>query len=217
MKSPLAYGSLRGNRADRADRGASAEPHAGIDPGVGHVGRDLRCDEEQRGLSSHGNSRDSVYELARRSVSPTTRTSTWLEVSAVPGTVSAYPERTTGGYYLDITPNRAEIARYGLNVEDVLMQVEVSIGGMAVARTIEGRERYTINVRYSRELRDDVDKLKRVLVPVAMSETANGRNGETAMGNVADSPIRRLADSPFLSPSPRPRVTPSPSRAPGGA
>ena len=93
--------------------------------------------------------------------------STWNPcMREVPGTRSVFAERTTGGYYLDITPNRAEIARYGLNVEDVLMQVEISIGGMAVARTIEGRERYTINVRYSRELRDDVDKLKRVLVPV---------------------------------------------------
>jgi Cu(I)/Ag(I) efflux system membrane protein CusA/SilA len=113
----------------------------------------------------------------------------------IPGTRSVFAERTTGGYYLDITPNRAEIARYGLNVEDVLMQVEISIGGMAIARTIEGRERYTINVRYSRELRDDVDKLKRVLVPVGMNETANRGNGEPAMGSVADSPIRRLADS----------------------
>ncbi|MEI7730083.1 MAG: efflux RND transporter permease subunit [Verrucomicrobiota bacterium] len=85
----------------------------------------------------------------------------------VPGTRSAYAERTTGGYYLDIIPKRAEIARYGLNVGDVLMVVETAIGGMAVDRTIEGRERYTINVRYSRELRDDPEKLKRVLVPIA--------------------------------------------------
>ncbi len=99
----------------------------------------------------------------------------------IPGTRSVFAERTTGGYYLDITPNRAEIARYGLNVEDVLMQVETSIGGMAVARTIEGRERYTINVRYSRELRDDVDKLKRVLVPVMAAPL-----GETAASGGSD-------------------------------
>jgi len=113
----------------------------------------------------------------------------------IPGTRSVFAERTTGGYYLDITPNRAEIARYGLNVEEVLMQVETSIGGMAVARTIEGRERYTINVRYSRELRDDMDKLKRVLVPMTMSETGNGGTGEPAMGTSADAPSRRLAGS----------------------
>jgi Cu(I)/Ag(I) efflux system membrane protein CusA/SilA len=113
----------------------------------------------------------------------------------VPGTRSVFAERTTGGYYLDITPNRAEIARYGLNVEDVLMEVETSIGGMAIARTIEGRERYTINVRYSRELRDDVDKLKRVLVPVMMSETVNRGNGEAAMAELPASPSLRLSGS----------------------
>jgi Cu(I)/Ag(I) efflux system membrane protein CusA/SilA len=128
-------------------------------------------------------------------------------IREIPGTRSVFAERTTGGYYLDITPNRAEMARYGLNVEDVLMHVEISIGGMAIARTIEGRERYTINVRYNRELRDDVDKLKRVLVPVAMGmgmgetekrrngETVNGRNGDTALSAVAVSPSLRISDS----------------------
>ncbi len=103
----------------------------------------------------------------------------------VPGTRSAYAERTVGGYYLDIIPRRAEIARYGLNVEDVLMLVETAIGGMAVDRTIEGRERYSINVRYSRELRDDPEKLKRLLVPAnpAISRMAGdvGSRGEPAM------------------------------------
>jgi len=117
----------------------------------------------------------------------------------VPGTRSVFAERTTGAYYLDITPNRPAIARYGLNVEDVLMQVEISIGGMAIDRTIEGRERYTINVRYSRELRDNVEKLKQVLVPVAagmgMRETKIQRNGDVGMGNIADSPSPRFLDS----------------------
>ena len=82
----------------------------------------------------------------------------------VRGTRSAYSERTIGGLYLDIVPRRVEIARYGLNVEDVLMVVETAIGGMAVDRTVEGRERYSINVRYARELRDDMNSLARVLV-----------------------------------------------------
>jgi Cu(I)/Ag(I) efflux system membrane protein CusA/SilA len=102
----------------------------------------------------------------------------------VPGTRSVYAERTTGGLYLDITPKRSEIARYGLNAEEVLMLVETAIGGMAVDRTIEGRERYTINVRYGRELRDDPEKLKRVLVPVEM----NGK------GTLAHIPLGQLAD-----------------------
>jgi len=119
----------------------------------------------------------------------------------VPGTRSVFAERTTSAYYLDIIPNRTAIARYGLNVEDVLMQVEISIGGMAIARTIEGRERYTINVRYSRELRDNVEKLKQVLVPVAagmgMRETETRGNGDAGMGNIADSSSRALAQVPL--------------------
>jgi len=118
----------------------------------------------------------------------------------IPGTRSVFAERTTGGYYLDITPNRTEIARYGLNVEDVLLQVEISIGGMAVARTIEGRERYTINVRYSRELRDNVDKLKRVLVPVMSAPLGEGgpasATGEMASGGSAAG-VRGLQQIPL--------------------
>jgi copper/silver efflux system protein len=113
----------------------------------------------------------------------------------VPGTRSAYSERTIGGLYLDIIPNRAAIARYGLNVEDVLMLVETAIGGMPIDRTVEGRERYSISVRYSREFRDDPEKLKRILVPVSMGETEDGGDGETAMAGSADSPVRRAAIS----------------------
>lgn len=117
----------------------------------------------------------------------------------VPGTRSAFSERTIGGLYLDIIPNRAAIARYGLNVEDVLTVVETAIGGLPIDRTVEGRERYSINVRYSREFRDDPEKLKRVLVPVvAAGETENGRSGETAMTGAslsrasAGSPIQQI-------------------------
>ncbi len=114
----------------------------------------------------------------------------------VPGTRSAYSERTVGGYYLDIVPDRRQIARYGLNVEDVLMTVETAIGGMAIDRTIEGRERYSINVRYARELRDDVDKLKQVLVPAAMGPPSGG--GADGMDASASSPGgQRLAQIPL--------------------
>jgi Cu(I)/Ag(I) efflux system membrane protein CusA/SilA len=87
-------------------------------------------------------------------------------IRGIPDTRSVYSERTMGGYYLDIIPRREAIARYGLNVEDVLQLVETAIGGMAIDRTIEGRERYSINVRYSRELREDIPDLQRVLVPL---------------------------------------------------
>jgi len=104
-------------------------------------------------------------------------------IRSIPGTRSVYSERTVGGLYLDIIPNRKEAARYGLNVEDVLDIVETAIGGMPIDRTIEGRERYTINVRYSRELRDDVEKLKRILVPVNLGSAGMQNNGDNSMDN----------------------------------
>jgi Cu(I)/Ag(I) efflux system membrane protein CusA/SilA len=82
----------------------------------------------------------------------------------VPGTRSVYAERVAGGYFLDFDIRREEIARYGLTVMDVGQIIESAIGGESIATTIEGRERYPINVRYFRELRDDPEKLKRVLV-----------------------------------------------------
>ncbi len=89
-----------------------------------------------------------------------------IEMAAkeVPGTRNVYAERVTGGYFLDFDINREEIARYGLKLMDVGKIIETAIGGENIATTIEGRERYPINVRYLRELRDDPEKLKRVLV-----------------------------------------------------
>src|SRR3989338_1572616 len=83
----------------------------------------------------------------------------------VRGTRSIYAERVAGGYFVDFDINRDEIARYGLLVADVQMVIMSAIGGENITTTIEGRERYPVNVRYSRELRDDIEKLKRVLVP----------------------------------------------------
>jgi Cu(I)/Ag(I) efflux system membrane protein CusA/SilA len=85
----------------------------------------------------------------------------------LPHTRSVYAERELGGFFLDVTPDREAIARYGLSVRDVLDVVESSIGGMDVATTYEGRERYRINVRYPRELRDNLDALSGVLVPIS--------------------------------------------------
>jgi Cu(I)/Ag(I) efflux system membrane protein CusA/SilA len=83
----------------------------------------------------------------------------------VAGTRSVYAERTAGGYFLDFTLNRDALARYGLTINEVQMVIMSAIGGEPVTTTIEGRERYTINVRYAREFRDDISKLRRVLVP----------------------------------------------------
>ena len=85
----------------------------------------------------------------------------------LPHTRSVYAERELGGFFLDVVPDREAIARYGLSVREVLDVVESSIGGMDVATTYEGRERYRINVRYPRELRDNLDAIRNVLVPIA--------------------------------------------------
>ena len=87
-----------------------------------------------------------------------------MSLKDVPGTRSVYAERVAGGYFLDFDINREEIARYGLTVRDVGQIIETAIGGENIDTTIEGRERYPINVRYLRELRDDPEKLRRVFV-----------------------------------------------------
>ena len=103
-------------------------------------------------------------------------------LAPVPGTRSVYAEREMGGFFLDFIPDRAAIARYGLRVMEVMQMVETAIGGLVVDTTIEGRQRYTINVRYPRELRDDLEKLRRVLVPVpAAGAMAGGAEQGTAM------------------------------------
>ncbi len=99
------------------------------------------------------------------------------QIIQVPGTRSVYAERVTTGYFLDFDIKREEAAKYGLTVDDVQEIIQSAIGGMNLTTTVEGRERYPVNVRYSRELRNDIEKLKRVLVPVMEA------NGQEAMGN----------------------------------
>ncbi len=83
----------------------------------------------------------------------------------VRGTRSVFAERAAGGYFLDFTIKREQLARYGLSVKDVEEILMTAIGGEPITTTIEGRERYTVSVRYPRELRDSLPKLQRVLVP----------------------------------------------------
>jgi len=82
-----------------------------------------------------------------------------------PGTLSVFSERVTGGNYLDFKINRENIARYGLLIQDVQDIITTAIGGMNVTYTVEGLERYPVNLRYNREFRDNIDKIKRVMVP----------------------------------------------------
>ncbi len=86
-------------------------------------------------------------------------------VRDIPGTLSVYSERVVGGNYLDYEIDRLEAARYGLTVGDVQDIIQSAIGGMNITTTIEGLERYPVNLRYGRELRDDLSKLRRILIP----------------------------------------------------
>ncbi|MBU1690036.1 MAG: CusA/CzcA family heavy metal efflux RND transporter, partial [Gammaproteobacteria bacterium] len=88
-------------------------------------------------------------------------------VKQVPGTTSAYAERITGGFYLDITPRRDQLARYGLTVGEVQDVISTALGGEMVTTTVEGRERFSVNVRYPRDLRSDPQMIAtQILVPV---------------------------------------------------
>jgi Cu(I)/Ag(I) efflux system membrane protein CusA/SilA len=86
-------------------------------------------------------------------------------VKTVPGTLSAFAERTMGGNYIQFNINRDAIARYGLNVGDVQEVLEVALGGMPLTTTVEGLERYAVNLRYSRDFRENLGALREIVIP----------------------------------------------------
>jgi len=100
-------------------------------------------------------------------------------LARLPTTRSAYAERVAGGYFLDFVLKRDQLARYGLSVDDANMMVMTAVGGDNQSTTVEGRERYGINVRYARAYREDLDALRRVLLPLP-----NGQ-GQIPMGEIA--------------------------------
>ena len=85
-------------------------------------------------------------------------------LSDIPGTSSVFAERTAGGYFIDFEPRRDQLARYGLTIEKLQSVIMTAVGGENITTTVEGRERYPVNLRYPRELRSDVESLRRVLV-----------------------------------------------------
>jgi Cu(I)/Ag(I) efflux system membrane protein CusA/SilA len=118
-------------------------------------------------------------------------------LSKISGTRSVYSERNTGGYYIDIIPDRAAIARYGLTMGDVQDVIETAIGGMPIEMTIEGRNRFSINVRYPRDLRQNIERLRQVLVPLPKSGGTTGNSGMNSMGAVPseyESPLLASTD-----------------------
>lgn len=107
-------------------------------------------------------------------------------MKTMPETLSAFGDRATGGYFLDFDIRREAVARYGLTVGDVQDVIVTAIGGMKITETVEGLERYPVNLRYPRDLRDDPDRLTRVLVP-----TPTG--AQVPLGQLADIVLRRGA------------------------
>jgi Cu(I)/Ag(I) efflux system membrane protein CusA/SilA len=109
-------------------------------------------------------------------------------VRTVPGTTTAIAERTMGGNYIQFEINRDEIARYGLRVADVQDVLEVALGGMPLTTTVEGQERYTVNLRYSRDFRESLEALREIIVPtptgaqVPLGQLAKIETVRAAMG-----------------------------------
>ena len=181
--------SRRVQRLDHADQGAhrhalDRHPHAGRRQGV-----------------RHGSGRDGEAR-ARRS-------RRWS--ATVPGTSSAYAERVIGGYYLDIDPDRAQLARYGLMVGDVQDVIAMALGAEPVTTTVEGRERYTVSIRYPRDFRSDPQAIAtEVLVPLAdggtvpLGEVAKVEPGARAVEHPhRERPARRLHLCRSARPRPR--------------
>jgi len=117
-------------------------------------------------------------------------------VGRVPGTRSVYGERVSGGYFVDFDIDRAAVGRYGLTIDDVQQTIMTAVGGENVSTTIEGRERYSINVRYPRELRDEMDKLGRVLV--AIPQAAGAGPPMAAQVPLAQLATLRIVEGPSM-------------------
>ncbi|HET9385834.1 MAG TPA: CusA/CzcA family heavy metal efflux RND transporter [Gemmatimonadales bacterium] len=116
-------------------------------------------------------------------------------VKGVPGTRNVFAERNVSGYYVDVKTDRAQAARFGLNAGDLHDVVMATAGGMTAAITVEGRERYEVNVRYPRELRDNVQKLREIVVP-----TMSGLQiplGQVAQVSVVQGPMAVKTDDAF--------------------
>ncbi len=109
-------------------------------------------------------------------------------VREVKGAEDLYAEKITGKPYLEIIPDRQQIARYGLTIRDVMDVIEMAIGGENLTTTIEGRERYPVRVRYLRELRDSPEKIRRILVPTPAGS-------QVPLGQIAEI---RLVEGPAM-------------------
>ena len=107
-------------------------------------------------------------------------------VMTVPGTTSAYSERVTGGRYIEILPDRLAASRYGLNIDDINQMVAAAVGGINITQTVEGLERYPVNLRFPREQRDDLEKLRNL--PLITSTGAQIPLARIAEVKITDGP-----------------------------
>ncbi|PTX13121.1 Cu(I)/Ag(I) efflux system membrane protein CusA/SilA [Pontibacter mucosus] len=107
------------------------------------------------GIKIYGSNLDSIYAISRQVEST---------IKGIEGLEDLYVEQLTGGKYLDIQIRRPDIARYGLNVDDVNMVIESALGGMVLTTTVEGRERFSVNLRLAQEYRNDLDEIRRIPV-----------------------------------------------------
>ena len=117
----------------------------------------------------------------------------------IPGTRSVFAERVTGGYFVDFEPRREQLARFGLTIAQAQEVIMSAIGGENITTTIEGRERYPVNLRYPRELRDDLDRLGRVLVPVPGGMGAQVPLAQLAEIKLVEGPAMLRDENGFLS------------------
>lgn len=107
------------------------------------------------GVKIYGNNLDSIYDISRK---------VEASLQGIPGLADLYVEQLTGGKYLDIIIRRKDAARYALNVDDINMVIESALGGMILTTTVEGRERFSVNLRLAQNYRDDIDEIKRIPV-----------------------------------------------------
>ena len=126
------------------------------------------------GVKVYGTDLAEIEKLARR-VEAAIRT--------VPGTTSAFAERVIGGYYLNIDPDRAQLARYGLTIDDVQTMIGVALGAETVPTTVEGRERYTVSLRYPRDLRSDPAAITGKIANVSSASFASSTTRITIVPN----------------------------------
>lgn len=127
------------------------------------------------GIKVYGASLDSIARVGRD-----------IErlLADVDGTRSVYAERVTGGYFVDIDIRRDDIARYGLTISDVQDVIQAALGGATVSRTVEGRERYPITVRYFRELRDDIEAIRRIRIALPESRSTAAQMAASGSSDV---------------------------------